>query len=346
MTTPSTPAAVTPPPGPGPAGSAAAGPRAMWAGNPWVSFLARRLVRLVASVVVLVTLAFLMIHLIPGDPVRASLGITAPPDLVEARRESLGLNDPLHVQYLDYVRGLFAGDLGTSMTSNVPVAETIGQRLPATASLAVAAFVLVMLVAIPLGLGMAVLTRGGRRRGAELGFTSSSAVVAAIPEFLLAVGLVFVFGVTLGWFPVAGRTDATSYVLPVLALSLGPALLMARIVRVEALAVLGEDFVRTARAKRLPPWRVYLRHVFPNALTSTLTIGGLLLSGMIVGTVLVENVFAWPGMGMTIVSSILSKDYPLVQGIVLVYGVAVLLVNLVVDLLLALADPRSTIREG
>ncbi|TDE00055.1 ABC transporter permease [Jiangella asiatica] len=287
-----------------------------------------------------------MIHLIPGDPVRAALGVTAPPDLVEARREALGLNDPLAVQFVDYLRALFSGDLGVSMTSGVSVSETIGQRLPATAGLAVVAFVVVMLAAIPLGLAMAVLTRGGRRRGVELGFTSTSAVVAAIPEFLLAVGLVFVFGVTLGWFPVAGREGAASYVLPVLALALGPALLMARIVRVEALAVMDEDFVRTARAKRLPPLRVYLRHVFPNALTSTLTIGGLLLSGMIVGTVLVENVFAWPGMGMTIVSSILAKDYPVVQGIVLVYGAAVLLVNLVVDVLLAIADPRSTIREG
>ncbi|MBB5785575.1 ABC transporter permease [Jiangella mangrovi] len=317
-----------------------------WVGNPWARFLLRRAGRLLVSLAVLVALAFLMIHLIPGDPVRAALGLTAPPDLVEARREALGLNDPIAVQFVDYVRSLFAGDLGVSMTSGMPVSETIGQRLPATASLAVAAFVVVMLVAIPLGLAMAVLTRGGRRRGAELGFTSTSAVAAAIPEFLLAVGLVFVFGVTLGWFPVAGRSDAASYVLPVVALALGPALLMARIVRVEALAVMDQDFVRTARAKRLPPLRAYLRHVFPNALTSTLTIGGLLLSGMIVGTVLVENVFAWPGMGMTIVSSILSKDYPVVQGIVLVYGAAVLLVNLVVDVLLALADPRSTIREG
>ncbi|WP_203434113.1 ABC transporter permease [Jiangella asiatica] len=331
-----------------PAAPAASAPSAVagWVGNPWARFLLRRAGRLLASLAVLVTLAFLMIHLIPGDPVRAALGVTAPPDLVEARREALGLNDPLAVQFVDYLRALFSGDLGVSMTSGVSVSETIGQRLPATAGLAVVAFVVVMLAAIPLGLAMAVLTRGGRRRGVELGFTSTSAVVAAIPEFLLAVGLVFVFGVTLGWFPVAGREGAASYVLPVLALALGPALLMARIVRVEALAVMDEDFVRTARAKRLPPLRVYLRHVFPNALTSTLTIGGLLLSGMIVGTVLVENVFAWPGMGMTIVSSILAKDYPVVQGIVLVYGAAVLLVNLVVDVLLAIADPRSTIREG
>ncbi|NED96272.1 ABC transporter permease [Phytoactinopolyspora alkaliphila] len=338
MTTTSAPAGTAPP--------VRSVPPDRWVRNPWLSFLGRRLVRLLVSLAVLVTLAFLMIHLIPGDPVRAALGLNAPADLVEARRESLGLNDPIAVQYVNYLRGMFSGDLGVSMTSGVPVADTIGARLPATAGLAVSAFVVVMSVSIPLGLFMAVLTRGGRRRGAELGFTSTSAVVSAIPEFMLGVGLVFVFGVTLGWLPVAGRGGASSYILPVLALSMGPALLMARIVRVEALSVLGQDFVRTARAKRLPPRRVYLRHAFPNALTSTLTIGGLLLSGMIVGTVLVENVFAWPGMGMTIVQSILAKDYPLVQGIVLVYGSAVLLVNLVVDVMLAVVDPRSTIREG
>lgn len=314
--------------------------------NAWLSFLARRLGRLVVSLAVLVTLAFLMIHMVPGDPVRAALGITAPTELVEARRESLGLNDPLIVQYVNYVKSLLTGELGISMTSGVPVSDTVAQRLPASATLGLISFIVIMVTAIPLGLFMAVLTRGGRRRGVELGFTSTSATLSAIPEFMLAVALISVFAVTLGWLPVAGRGGPDSYILPVLALSVGPALLMARIVRVEALAVFGEDFVRTARAKRLPPWKVYFRHAFPNALTSTLTIGGLLLSGMIVGTVLVENVFAWPGMGMTIVQSILAKDYPLVQAAVLVYGLAVLLVNLLVDLLLAVVDPRSTIREA
>jgi ABC-type dipeptide/oligopeptide/nickel transport system permease component len=313
--------------------------------NPWLTFLARRMLRLLVSMFVLVTLAFLMIHLVPGDPVRTALGPTAPADLVQTRREALGLNDSLPVQYVEYMKALLTGDLRVSMISGSPVSDTIEQRLPATATLGLIAFVVTLALAIPLGLGMAVLTRGGRRRGLELGFTSTSAVVAAIPDFLLGVGLVFVFAVTVTWLPVAQRTGPDSYLLPVLALALGPALVLARIVRVDALAVLEQDFVRTARAKRLPPWRIYVRHVFPNALTSTLTISGLLLSSMIVGTVLVENVFAWPGLGTTVVSSILSKDYPMVQAIVLIYGAAVLLVNLGVDLLLALVDPRSTIRE-
>jgi peptide/nickel transport system permease protein len=314
--------------------------------NAWVRFALRRLGRLLVSVWVLVTAAFAMIHVLPGDPVRAALGTTAPPELVAARRAAMGLDDPLWLQYVHYLRNLFTGDLGTSIGSGLPVSQVIGDRLPATVQLAVAAFVVAIVLAVPLGVGMAVLTRGGRRRHGELAFTSTTVVLAAVPEFLLAVGLVYVFSVGLGWAPVAGRSGPGSYVLPVLALAVGPAAVLARIVRVETLAVLQADYIRTAKAKRLPGRRVYLGHALPNALTATLTVGGLLLSGLVAGTVLVENVFAWPGLGSTIVQSILAKDYAVVQGIVLVYGLGVLLVNLVVDIVLALLDPRSTIREG
>ncbi|MEL5955267.1 ABC transporter permease [Streptomyces sp. CLV115] len=321
---------------------AVAGPKV----NPWLTFGARRLGRFVVSVWALVTMAFLMIHLIPGDPVRAALGLTAPIDLVNARRAALGLDHPLWQQYLDYVGGLFHGDFGTSMLSGQPVGDIIATRLPATLQLALPAFVVVVALAIPLGLAFAVLTRGGRRRGSELAFTSTTVLLAAIPEFLVAVALVASFAVQLGWFPVAGHDGAGSLVLPIVALALGPTSTLSRIVRVETLSVLGNDFIRTARAKRLPARLVYLRHALPSALTATLTLGGLMLTTMVAGTVLVENVFAWPGLGSTISQSILQKDYPLVQGIVLVYGIGVLLVNLVVDLLLTVLDPRSTIREN
>ncbi|WP_370948017.1 ABC transporter permease [Amycolatopsis sp. cg5] len=314
--------------------------------NPWPGFAARRLGRFAVSLWVLATAAFAMIHLVPGDPVRASLGMGAPAELIAARRAALGLDDPLWLQYVRYLRGLVTGEFGTSMASGQPVADVIGDRLPATLQLAVLAFAVVVVVAVPLGVLFAVLTRGGRRRAGELGFTSVTVVVAAIPEFLLAVGLVAVFAVGFGWFPVAGSADAASFVLPVLALAIAPAAVLSRIVRVEVLSVLDNDFVRTARAKRLPAWKIYARHALPNALTASLTLGGLMLTGMVAGTVLVENVFAWPGLGSTIVASIVGKDYPLVQGIVLVYGAGVLLVNLLVDVLLALLDPRSTIREA
>ncbi|MFI6904460.1 ABC transporter permease [Nonomuraea sp. NPDC050394] len=311
-----------------------------------MAFALRRTRRFAVSLWVLVTAAFLMIHLIPGDPVRGALGLTAPVELIRERRAALGLDDPLWAQYLDFLRGLVTGDLGTSMVSDMPVAQTIGERLPETVKLALPAFALVLAAAIPAGLVMAVLTRGGRRRAGELAFTSAGVFLAAIPEFLLAVGLVYAFAVQLPWFPVAGRDELISYVLPVLALAIAPAAILARIVRVELLSVLGDDYIRTARAKRLTARVVYLRHALPNALTATLTVAGLTLTGMVVGTVLVENVFAWPGMGSTIVESILRKDYPMVQGVVLVYGAGVLLVNLLVDVLLAALDPRSAIKEG
>jgi peptide/nickel transport system permease protein len=315
-------------------------------GSPWPAFAARRFARFAVSLWALLTAAFLMIHLVPGDPVRAALGMTAPAELVAAKRAELGLDDPLWVQYGHYVRGLLTGDFGTSMTSGQPVTQVIGDRLPSTLQLALLAFAVVVVVAVPLGVCFAVLTRGGRRRGAELGFTSVSVFLAAVPEFLVGVGLVALLAVGLGWFPVAGSDDAGAYVLPVAALAVGPAAVLARMIRVELLSVLGADFVRTARAKRLPARLVYVRHALPNALTATLTLGGLMLTSMVAGTVLVENVFAWPGLGSTIVQSIVQKDYPLVQGIVLVYGVGVLLVNLLVDVVLGLLDPRSAIREA
>jgi peptide/nickel transport system permease protein len=316
-----------------------------WA-RPWVRFGVRRAGRLLVSLWVLVTASFAMIHLIPGDPVRGALGPTAPIDLVNARRESLGLNDPLLTQYAHYLKGLFTGDLGTSIGFQLPVSDIVMQRLPATLALAGLAFAAAAFIAVPLGAFVGVATRRGHGRRTELGFTATSALVATIPDFLVGVGLVYVFGVHLKWLPVAGNDHASSYVLPVIALALGPAAVLARVLRVEMVSVLDADFVRTARAKRLPARAIYLKHALPNAVTSALTLGGLLLGSMVAGTVLVENVFAWPGLGGTIVSSILTKDYPVVQAIVLVYGIGVLVTNTVVDVALALLDPRSMIQEA
>lgn len=326
--------------------TAVSGPVVGIADNRVVRFVARRLVRLVISLWVLLTGAFLMIHLVPGDPVRAALGISASPALVKQRTHLLGLDQPLLTQYWRYLSGLFHGDLGTSLSSQLPVSQVVGQRLPATLELALAAFVLALVVAIPLGTVMGVMTRGGRARRAELAFTSSSVVLGAIPEFVVCVVLVWIAGVNLHLFPVAGKSGFSSFVLPVVSLAIGPAAVLARILRVEMIKVLQADFVRTARAKRLPAVTVYFKHALPNALTATLTLGGLLLGAMVAGTVLVENVFAWPGLGSTIVSSITTKDYEVVQGIVLVYGVMVLGINLIVDVALALLDPRSTILES
>ncbi|GAA1966292.1 ABC transporter permease [Microbacterium deminutum] len=314
--------------------------------NRWVRFTTRRAGRLLVSLWVLVTAAFLMIHLVPGDPIRAALGPTASPELVAQWREDLGLNLPLWEQYLHYLQGLFTGDLGTSIVSRVPVLDIIVQRLPATASLALLAFLVAVVVGVPIGVIVAVSTHRGRGRGLELGFASGSVFVSAIPDFLLGVALVYIFGVQLQLLPVAGREGPESYILPVIALALGPAAVLARIVRVEMLTVLDADYVRTARAKRLPRWRIYFSHALPNAVTATLTLAGLILSSLVIGTVFVESVFAWPGLGSTIVSAIQMKDYPLAQATVLVYGALVLIINTIVDWILAVLDPRTTVADA
>jgi peptide/nickel transport system permease protein len=313
---------------------------------PRASFVLRRIGRLAVSLFALITASFLMIHLIPGDPVRSALGPTAPAELVAAKRAALGLDDPLGIQYLHYLGSVVTGQFGSSMVTGVPVVDVIAQRLPATLALALLAFAVAVLIAVPVGAGMGVLTRNGRARRAEVAFTSVSSVLGTIPDFVFGVALVFVFGVQLQLLPVAGRTGPESYILPVICLAIGPAALLARILRVEMLSVLQADFVRTARSKRLRPHLITLRHALPNALTATLTLGGLLLGGMVAGTVLVESVFAWPGLGSSIVQAILNKDYPLAQAIVLVYGATVLVLTMAVDLILAALDPRSTIGAG
>jgi peptide/nickel transport system permease protein len=313
--------------------------------HPLLAFVARRTVRLVVAMGVLLVLSFAMIHLIPGDPVRAALGPRAPLSLVVERRHQLWLDRPIPTQFAHYVHGVFTGDLGTSFVSNLPVSEIIAERLPNSARLAGVAFLVIMGLAVPLGIVAAILTWGRRRRGVELAFTTATGFFAIVPEFLLGVALVYLFSVRFRWFPVAGQSGPASYVLPVTALSVGSVAALARIVRVETVKVLGEDYIRTARSKRLPARLVYLRHALPNMLTATLTIGGLLLAGLIGGDVLVENVFAWPGLGTTVVQSVVQQDYALAQAVILMLGAVVLIVNFAVDLLLGVLDPRSTIRR-
>lgn len=319
---------------------------ARWATSRWPRFALRRLTRLVISLFLLISAAFGMIHAIPGDPVRAAMGLTAPQSLVNAERHALGLDRPLRQQYVSFLHDVVTGNLGTSITERLPVATIIGQRLPATAELAGLAFLVVLALAVPAGMGAAALTREGRHPRAELAFAAVTGVLGVIPDFLLAVGLVFVFAVTIKAFPVASQGGPASYVLPVAALAAGPAAVLARIVRAETLRVLAQDYMRTARMKRLPERLVYLRHALPNVLTATLTLSGLLLSALLAGTVLVENIFVWPGLGTQLTQSVPAKDYPVVQGLALVFGGGVLLINLVVDVLIAVVDPRSTIGES
>lgn len=311
--------------------------------RPMLAYLRRRAMYFVVSIVVLVTASFALVHLIPGDPARASAGENATQAVVEARRAELGLDQPLVVQYVEFWKGLFTGDLGDSISLRVPVIDVLTTRAPATLELAFLAVAAVLIIAVPLGLAFGAWTRGGRHPGVETGFTTASAIFAVIPEFLLGVILVYLFAVNTQLLPVAGRSDLTSYILPVAALTIGPAAALTRIVRAETLTVLDQDYIRTARARRMSSARLYRRHVLPNLLTSTLTIAGLVLGGMIAGTVLVENIFAWPGLGGIIVDSIRGQDFPLVQAIVIFYGAIVLLVTLIIDLILITIDPRTAL---
>lgn len=322
--------------------SIARGPRGR---NLWIRFFIRRVIRMVVALFIIVTAAFLVLRLAGGDPVRAALGPTAAESVVQARREQLGLNDPLIVQFFNYIKGVFSGDLGVSLITGRSVTELVEFRLPATLQLAGIAFLVVLFVAVPLGLFIAILTQGNKRRGTELGFTTVTGFFAAIPEYLLAVFLVLVFAVTFSIFPVAGNSGPISYVLPVLALAVSSSASLSRIARVEALNVLTEDYIRTAKSKRVPSWMVYFKHALPNMLTATLTIGGTLLSTMIVGSVLVEQVFNWPGLGTAFVQAIVTKDYGIVQGLAIVYASVILIVNLIVDLVLSVLDRRTTLLE-
>ncbi|MFJ2743430.1 ABC transporter permease [Streptomyces sp. NPDC087440] len=309
--------------------------------SPWLGFLVRRGAGLVGVLLTLVVGTFLMIQLIPGDPAQQLAGSSATAERIVQVRHELGLDLSLWQQFTAYVGGLFHGDLGTSFAAGLPVTDLIAARLPFTAELALIAMVLVLLVSVPLGMSVAVACRGGRRRRLDTAFTSLTAVAGAIPEYVLATVLVLVFAITLGVLPAAGAATLSALILPVLAVSVGPVCTLARIVRRETATVLTQDYLRTARGHRLKPLRLYARHALPNLLTSTLTLGGLILSGLLGGTVIVEIVFAWPGLGTGVVNAITARDYPVVQGIVLLLGLLATLLNLLVDVVLGLLDPRT-----
>ncbi|MEV4331038.1 ABC transporter permease [Streptomyces sp. NPDC049597] len=281
--------------------------------GPWGAFLVRRLAGLAAVAVTLVVGTFLMVQLIPGDPARVVAGAdAAPADVERARHEP------------------------------EPVADVIGTRLPFTAELAFLSVLGVLVLAVPIGLAVAA-RRGRRTDGA---FTFVTGLVGATPEYIIGTLLVLGFAIKLGWLPAAGAERVSSMVLPVAALVLPGTCVMARIVRTEAAHVLAQDYVRTARGRRLPPLRLYARHALPNLLTATLTLGGLILAGLLGGTVVVESVFAWPGIGLRVVEALLVRDYPVVQGCVLVLGLLAALLNLLVDAALALLDPRTLAGKG
>lgn len=311
------------------------------AGGRWTWFIGRRLIRLIISLLILVSATFVMIHLIPGDPVQAALGDQATPQLVALRRHQLGLDRPLLIQYLDYIKGVCTGNFGNSIVTDAPVSQLLKTRFPNTLRLAIPAFVLVVLISLPVGLFTAVRTRGGRGRVTRSAFVNITGLLNSIPDYVLATLLSIIFVIGLKAFPAAGDNGLRSYVLPVIALVVGPAASLSRIVRVEALKVLDAEYIRAANARRIPTVLRYWRHVLPNMMTASLTFGAMILAGLVAGTVLVENVFGWPGVGTVISQAVVQKDYPQVQGVLLVLGATVLVLNMIVDVVLGILDPRS-----
>ena len=314
--------------------------------SPWPAFIARRLFRLLLGIVVVVTLAFLVIHLVPGDPVRLALGPTAPVSQVNEKRAELGLDQPLQVQYLHYWQNVLTGDFGTSIVSRQKVSTIISARVGNTATLVAVSLALTLIGAVVLGMGVAALSYRGRRRWLLAAYRFVASTLNVIPEYVYGVALVYVFAVTFALLPVAGDDGLSTLILPSLAISLGPIAGLSRIVRVQTEEVLGQEYIQAARSKRLSALRIYGRHALPNLLTAALTIGGLLLGVLVASTVVVENVFARPGLGSTVVTAIVQRDYPVAQSVLLLLGGAVLVVNLVVDVALSLLDPRSLIKDS
>ncbi len=297
--------------------------------------------RAAAVLAALVVATFLLLHLMPGDPARRVAGVEATQADIAALREEFGLDLPLWQQFARYAGQLARGDLGRSFVTREPVTRIIAARLPNTLHLAGTALALMLIIALPLGLATAAATWGDRNRPIDLGFTVLASVMGALPGFLVATFLVFVFAIWLRLLPVAGAGRWDSVILPALAVGLRPMAELARITRVETLGVLAQDYVRTGRAKRLGPIRLYGLHVLPNVMTAVLTVSGMVFANLIGGAVVVENIFAWPGLGTTLVQSILTRDYPVIQGIVLLLGCAVVVINLGVDLALVVVDPRA-----
>ena len=301
------------------------------------TLIVRRILGLIPVVVAISILVFLMIHLIPGDPVAMMLGEAGvSQEAVDNVRQQLGLNDPLWVQYRRFALNALHGDLGRSMLQNRKVEDLIAAQLPATMELTMAGLVLAVLSGLVIGVIAAV------RQNTWV--DSSSMVVAllgiSMPSFWLSLLLIFLFSLRLGWLPATGRGGFVRLIMPSIALGFGVAALLARMVRSSMLDVLSQDYVRTARAKGLSERVVVYKHALTNALIPVVTVVGLEFGRLMSGAVVIETVFARAGIGRLTVTAILSKDYPLVQGAVLVSALVYLAANLIVDISYAWIDPR------
>lgn len=332
------------------------------------SYLARRLLLAIPILIGISLIVFLMLHTAGGDPAELILGLRADPESVAALRHEMGLDRPLAVQYLDFLGNALTGDFGRSYRSNASVADEVFTRFPATIELALAS----MLIGVAIGLVAGTIA--GIKRNTIFDYSSSFVALlgVSIPTFWLGLALIIVFGLWLEWLPISGRVnprlgaDPSAHflvvnslihgnwvifndsfkhlILPALTLAGWPAAIIARMTRAALIETMGQDFIRTARAKGLREQAVVFAHAYRNAMIPVLTVVGLEFGGMLGGAVVTETVFAWPGVGKLTVDAIAARDYQLIQGVVLLLGAVFILINLAVDLLYAVIDPRIRYR--
>jgi ABC-type dipeptide/oligopeptide/nickel transport system permease component len=288
------------------------------------------------AVWLVLTLVFLLIHIVPGDPVEQMLGEGAAPGQVEQLRHTLGLDQPILVQYGHYLSQTLRGDFGQSFKYQAPVRRLIFERYPATLQLAFLALLVCAATGIPAGVFAAY------RRGyaPDQAISVLTLFGLAMPNFALGPLLITLFSIKLGWLPVSGRGDALNYILPAATLGAALAAILTRMVRGAMLEELSSDYVRTARAKGLSTFSVLTHHALRNALIPIITILGLQFGTLLAGTIVTETIFSWPGIGRLTVQAISSRDYPLLQGCILVIALSYVLVNLLTDFLYAFIDPR------
>jgi ABC-type dipeptide/oligopeptide/nickel transport system permease component len=303
----------------------------------FVTLLLKRVLVVAPVVWAVVTLVFLLIHIVPGDPVRFALGDNATASQIGELRHRLGLDLPLSTQYVNYWKGLVRGDLGVSLVNPADrVSERVIARYPATIELTLAGLVIAVLISIPLGV------TAGAHQGTAIDICASIAALLGIstPGFVLGPLMIYLFAIKLDWLPVAGRGGIEYLILPAFTLGVALAAILTRMVRSSVIEELGEDYVRTARAKGLSERQVVYKHVLKNGLIPVVTVLGLQFGVLLAGAIITETIFSWPGLGRLTVDAINSRDYPMVQGCILMIALTYILANLITDFVYRLLDPR------
>ncbi len=301
-----------------------------------IRYFGQRLLYAIPALWLIVTMVFLLAHIVPGDPVAQMLGEGARVEDLAQLRHALGLDLPLWTQYGRYITGVLHGNLGESFRFQQPVLQVVTSHYPATLELSIVALLICALIAIPAGILAA--HRRGERTDHAVGVLTLFGL--SIPNFALGPILILVFSVILGWLPVSGRGGLSHLVLPAFTLGAALAAILTRMVRTSVIEELSADYVRTARAKGLPESAVLFHHAFRNALIPILTIMGLQFGTLLAGTIVTESIFSWPGIGRLAVQAIGARDYPLLQGCILLIAVSYVFVNLLTDFIYAIVDPR------